>query len=82
MDAYRFECGRKSMTNQIKKIKLEPILVGKDGVSYSIDKWANSQTFWISNQENLLVSDNQTAIYQNANELYRQHLSRLAWGTP
>ena len=39
-----------------------------------------SNTFWQSNQENLLVADNQTETYRAADPAGRAELSHYAWG--
>ena len=51
-----------------------------DGKGYDISHWKESRTFWIAEQENLLISDNQTALYHNADSSYRKILSNNAWG--
>jgi hypothetical protein len=79
-DAYLFENGRNSMTNQVLKFGYKTLVIGKNGMSYEMSKWKNSHTFWIAEQENLLVRDNQTEMYQNATPEYRRLLTYLSWG--
>jgi hypothetical protein len=80
LEAYRFESGRRGMTERLKGLGLRVLVVGRDGNGYEPERWPASRTFWQSNQENLLVGDNQTAIYQNGNRQLRTVLSSYAWG--
>ena len=80
MDAYKFESGKKGMTMQILRLKKIVFVVGKDGVGYEKKIWNKSKTFWQSEQENLLVADNQTRIYQLGDLERRKYLSYCAWG--
>lgn len=79
--AYLFENGKNSLTKRILGTGLRPIVAGKDGLGYEKEDWARSNTFRKSNQENLLVADNQTRLYQNAEVQTRLRLSAFAWGT-
>ena len=78
--AYQFESGRKGMTNYYLKKGLKVLVMDKYGKTYGPDEFKNSGTFWIGEQENLLVSDNQTRIYRDADIEYRKLLTKLAWG--
>ncbi len=80
IDAYRLESGRASITRQVERIGLRPVLVTRDGRSHEVADWAASGTFWQRNQENLLVADNQSREYESANADLRLLLSRYAWG--
>ena len=80
IDTSRFENGKNSITRQILKMKLDALVVGKDGKAYKKEDWRKSNTFWHNNQENLLISDNQTDKYLKANNDEKMYLSRLAWG--
>ena len=81
-DCYQFESGPMSLTNRMKKLYPSwiPLIIGKDGIGYGEDEWEISSTYRIRNQENLLIADNQTRAYQNAEPKERERLSRLAWG--
>lgn len=78
-DAYKFESGKLSLTNQVKLLGLKCVTVGKDGRIYSEIEWPQSKIFWSSNQENLLIKDNQTNSYENSNFLQRKNLNTAAW---
>lgn len=80
MGAYRFESGKGSITNQIIRRGLRVIVVGKNGVGYEKEQWHESGTFWQSDQENLLVADNQTLEYQLGSLEKRHFLTSISWG--
>lgn len=80
IDAYKFESGRKGLTQQILNMGKEVLVVGKDGIGYDMKLWGQSNTFWQANQENLLIADNQTGCYQNGTLEQRRYLSFRAWG--
>lgn len=79
-DALRFESGRRSMTAQVERKGLTPLVVGRDGAVFSAKDWASSGTFWQADQENLLIADKQTADYELGDAAARAALSRYAWG--
>ncbi len=79
-DAYRFECGWTGMTRQIMARDLRALIVGRDGAGYEKDQWWESNTYWRSAQENLLVEDKQTRQYSNGTPEWREILTRHAWG--
>ena len=78
--AYMLENGQNGFTPRVLRRGLKPLVVGRDGRGYEKEDWARSNTFRQSNQENLLVADNQTRNYAAADFDTRKHLSRLAWG--
>lgn len=80
MDALRFESGRNSMTKQLLRMGLRVLVVGRDGQGYGKEEWQRSQTYRASQQENLLISDNRTRAYMEAEPEERDWLSRYAWG--
>jgi hypothetical protein len=79
-DAYRFESGKESMTNQVLRMGLKVMVVGRDGRAYEPEEWPNSETFCQGEQRNLLVADNHTRLYSQSEPLFRTLLSRAAWG--
>jgi hypothetical protein len=78
-DAYHFESGIHSMTQQVLRGGLSAVVVGADGRGYAPRDWPDARTFWISQQENLLVSDNQTRAYDQGSENLRERLAFHAW---
>jgi hypothetical protein len=78
-DAYRFESSRHGMTQQIMAAGRRALVVGADGRAYEPPDWPNARTFWISRQENLLVSDNRTRAYEDGSAALREQLAFRAW---
>jgi hypothetical protein len=64
----------------VERLKLKPVLVGRDGKSYEKATWSQSRTFRLDAQENLLIADNQTRLFASADPACRARLTRLAWG--
>lgn len=81
-DSYKFESGRDSMTKQIMKRGLIPLIVDRFGKTYTISDWKSSLTFWTNEQSNLMVADNRTMDYAKANRMLRREMENLAWIHP
>jgi hypothetical protein len=79
-DAYLFESGRHSMTNQLLKRGYTVDVMGRDGNKYPLSRWKESNTFWVNDQPNLIISDNQTELYRTAGTAYKKYLGYIAWG--
>jgi hypothetical protein len=79
-DAYEVEHGLHSLTQQIEARGLMPYVVGRDGRAFAPEDWPASHTFWSGDQENLLISDNRTAMYDDADIETRRVLAEGAWG--
>lgn len=79
-EAYQFENGRNSLTNFFIKKGMKVLVLDKHGLTYEPSEWRMSNTFWIGNQENLLVTDNQSTIYSEANAEEKETMTTLAWG--
>jgi hypothetical protein len=79
--ALQFEGGYASMTRQLRRRGLVSVVVGADGRIFAENDWPESQTFRYLDQSNLLIHDNQTRRYQNANMVERDYLGKLAWGS-
>jgi hypothetical protein len=80
-DAFVVEGGNKSLTRQIEELGLRPLLAGADRRVYDVPDWAKSGVFWQRDQENVLLEDNQTRTYRDADLDLRTYFSRFAWGT-
>jgi hypothetical protein len=78
--AYKFESGIEGMTNQVLRLGLRVLVVGRDGQGYPPELWHASNTYWQSRQENLLVADNQTDVYLTSDPAWAAELSFHAWG--
>lgn len=79
-DAWRFESGRRCLLRQVERMGLRAAVVGADGQAYEKDRWHESNTFWQSQQQNLVVEDNQSRDYRDGDASRRLFLSLLAWG--
>jgi hypothetical protein len=79
-DAYRFESGWNSLTRQLMKKGLRPVIIDRFGKVYEIEQWYESCTFWTDEQKNLLISDNQTRKFMEAGPKERELLIAIAWG--
>ena len=79
-DAYKFESGNRSLTNQVLGMGLNTLIVGADGQAYLREQWADSETFWQGKQSNLLVADKQTLEYTFGDADKKLFLSKFAWG--
>ena len=78
-DAYRFESGSHGLTRQVLSAGLLPLVVGRDGRAFAPEDWPDARTFWIADQSNLLVEDNQTRAYSDGDVSTRERLSYNAW---
>ena len=79
-DAYQFESGSRGLTRQILRMGKRVLVVARDGEAYDMERWHLSNTFWRREQENLLVSDNQTRSYERSGREARAAYSTYAWG--
>jgi hypothetical protein len=77
--AYLLESGRRSITREIQARGRGMLVVGRDGRGYAPEDWPRSATFRAGGQSNLLVADNRTAQWQDADEECRRELSWQAW---
>jgi hypothetical protein len=80
LDAYAFESGKNGLTKQILNMGKLCLVIGQDGRSYPHEEWHRSNTFWQAHQENLLIADNQTSLYQHGSVEVRRGYSKHAWG--
>jgi hypothetical protein len=78
--AWGLESGRRSITRQVWARGLEALVVGRDGLAYERDRWFESATFRSGGQSNLLVADNRTRQFAQADAAERRRLAELAWG--
>ena len=80
-DAFVVEGGKRSLTRQIEELGLRPLLAGADQRVYDVPDWARSGVFWQRGQENVLLEDNQTRTYRDADLDLRTYFATFAWGT-
>ncbi|MBR0823518.1 hypothetical protein JQ627_36945 [Bradyrhizobium liaoningense] len=79
-DSYLFESGSDGLTRRILRRGLRVVVVGADGRAYAMDEWAESGTFRLGDQRNLLVKDNQTRAFQNMNAAEQRAFTTMTWG--
>ncbi len=78
--AWLFESGRNSLSKRIEELGLKVLVIGNDGKAYDKCKWKISNTFCISNQQNLMIEDNQTRKYQFGSNEEKTYYQKLVWG--
>jgi hypothetical protein len=81
MQAYILESGKYGITKQMELMGFRPIVVGKNGKGYEKHEWNISSTFWRGVQENLLISDNQTRLYDKEDSDKKKKREFFAWGS-
>jgi hypothetical protein len=79
-DTLLIESGRDGISRRIELRGLHLLVVGRDGRGYHPNEWSISGTFRQGEQENLLVADNQTRMFADADNSLRIILSQQAWG--
>jgi hypothetical protein len=79
-DANMFESGAHSLTAQLRREGLAAIVVGRDGHGYDVPNWPRSKTFRLGDQENLLLSDNQSRSFAAMSAGARATHRRITWG--
>jgi hypothetical protein len=78
--AWELESGTRGLTQQVWARGLLAVVVGRDGDVHPPEQWPASSTFRSGGQANLLVADNRTRQWEQADAADRRKLSRLAWG--
>ncbi len=80
LDAYLFESGPASLTNEVLRRGLDVQIVGRNGRGYPPRWWPRSETFRRLTQDNLLIADNQTRHYMDAVWSLKHALVLNTWG--
>lgn len=80
VDAFHFESGPKSLTQQVLATGKDILLVGRNGRGYSPKFWAKSETFRQGAQKNLLVADNQTRNFAKFPWNEKREFVMRTWG--
>jgi hypothetical protein len=81
-DTLLFESGWVSMTRQVLGAGYRIAVVGRDGRAYPPHEWPDSRTFASGDQENLLVADNRTDEYRQADERRREAFVQAVYTHP
>jgi hypothetical protein len=78
--ALALESGKRSLSRQLWERGLSVLVVGRDGASYEPELWPRCATFRAGVQRNLLIADNRTRQYEDADARLKSVLERMAWG--
>jgi len=78
--AHAFESGRWGLTARLRRRRLRPLVAGRDGRTFEVEEWPASATFRRDGQRNLLVADNRTDEWEQADPQRRRELTEMAWG--
>ena len=79
-DASILESGRKGFSRYLEKKGLKILVVNSKGEIFNKWDWRTAGTFRVPHQNGLLVSDNQTEMYDKSSHFFRQILEISAWG--
>jgi len=77
--AESLESGKEGLTRQVQAHGLRPVMVSRRGV-VEVGDWPEARVFRSGRQEELLVRDNRTRQYDDADPRRRAFLARMAWG--
>ncbi len=77
---YRLESGRRSLTACLRDRGLATLVVDRHGTARPPAHWPQASVFWQEDQQDLLVGDNQTRLYDAAAPAQRDALRGYAWG--
>lgn len=80
LEAWELESGHAGMTAQVRERGLRTVVVDRDGGVHEPPAWPASATFRAGEQAKLLIADNRTRDWQDADAETRAKLARLAWG--
>jgi len=80
LDACAFESGNNSMTSRVRRKGLGAIVVDRAGQGYDVADWVQSRTFRLGNQEDLILTDNQSRTFDAMTPGSRATHVRMSWG--
>ena len=78
--ACNFESGAAGLSISVLKRGLDILVVGADGVGYTMDQWATCGSFRSGDQSNILVSDNQCQVFDNYSPEVKRAHQIMTWG--
>ncbi|WP_316189352.1 hypothetical protein [Bradyrhizobium sp. SZCCHNS1054] len=79
-NASLFECGPRGLTSRVILDNMHPILVGADGNGYEPHSWPHTETFRLETQQNILIGDNRTEMYDSLSPKNKAVYSWMSWG--
>jgi len=77
---YALESGPASITALLQAAGQPPVVIDRRGAARFPADWHESDGFHQADQQDLLITDNQTRIYTGATAAQRRVLSAMAWG--
>jgi hypothetical protein len=77
---YGLESGRRSITRRLSAQGLATLVVDRAGNALPAGRWHEANVFWQDEQQDLLVADNQTRIYDAATPEQKAAFRGYAWG--
>ena len=77
--AESLESGKEGLTRQVVARGLRPVMVSRSGV-VEVEDWPEARVYRSGGQEELLVRDNRTRQYADADPRRKAFLARMAWG--
>jgi hypothetical protein len=80
LDACAFESGPESLTTQLRRAGLSAITVDRDGRGYDVGDWWRGRLFRLGDQEDLLLTDNQSRAFNKMSAGARATHIRMTWG--
>lgn len=79
-DCHQIESGWSGLSRKVMLKGGKLLLVGADGLVSDPAQWPDAAIFRSSQQQRLIIADNQTRLYAQANPTERQYLGWMAWG--
>ena len=81
LDGYNVEHCRQSLTKYVMNgLRLRPLIVGADGNAYEPDEWDKSNTFFVPDCSNALISDACSRYYQGLPPEEKRLHEEASWG--
>lgn len=77
--AYMAESGRNSITNKVRRLGRDAVVVNKSGQAFSPNAWRDSFTYRAGEQQLLMIADKQTNLFATASPEGRRRQSWAAW---
>ena len=68
------------MNKELKKLKIETLVVNADGKKFNEINWMDSETYAYRNQKKLIISDNRTRKFDKLNKTLKLKKQLLVWG--
>ena len=79
-DEYYFEHGKFGLTVQALLTGMEPLVVGANGQAYTIREWSQSGTFMSDEQNNLIINDWCSRLYENFSLKEKKNYFKAVYG--